>query len=342
MLAPLKRGPNITREGYLSKSRPLPAPTARIDYFLNSPQRKKEQLIFDMPLFLLISASAVIGIVVVVPGQVRGFVSHRTDVTVPLPVVMVGAAIQQSIFAVGLAAAGTALSPRTGLEAPWFAAVSRGEGWGWAEAAAQLPAALLVGGASTVAFLFLYYKVFRPSMTSDDVIQIERMRASMGLAGRILMGGIAEEVMFRWGVMSVMAWLTISVLGMSSGVGMWTAIALAGLLFGVGHLPGVAAAGVKITKPVVFAAISLNGVVALAFGWLFWQHGLLAAIIAHALLHAVWHPLDTPQKERRRRPQSQPGLERTSVITATWTAVPGQRHPDNRVYRNQGSAQSRR
>ena len=39
-------------------------------------------------------------------------------------------------------------------------------------------------------------------------------------------------------------------------------------------------------------AISLNMVVGLAFGWLFWQHGLLAAIVAHALLHAAWYPLE--------------------------------------------------
>lgn len=114
----------------------------------------------------------------------------------------------------------------------------------------------------------------------------------MGLFGRLLMGGIAEEVMFRWGVMSVMAWLTVRVLGMPMGLGMWTAIVVAGLLFGLGHLPGAMAAGVKITRLVVATAIALNMVVALASGWLLWQRGLLAAIVAHALLHAVWHPLE--------------------------------------------------
>ena len=114
----------------------------------------------------------------------------------------------------------------------------------------------------------------------------------MGLLGRILMGGVAEEVMFRWGVMSVLAWLTIGVIGMSEGPGMWVAIVVAGLLFGLSHLPSVVAVGVKLTKPIVGMAVALNMVAALAFGWLFWQYGLLAAIVAHALLHAAWYPFE--------------------------------------------------
>ena len=141
-------------------------------------------------------------------------------------------------------------------------------------------------------FLVLYYRVFRPRMAAEDVAGTEQLRTSMGLLGRMLMGGVAEEVMFRWGVMSVMAWLAVSVVGMPADVGMWAAIVVAGLLFGLGHLPGAMAAGVKITKLIVVTAIVLNTLAALAFGWLFWQYGLLAAIVAHALLHAVWHPLE--------------------------------------------------
>jgi hypothetical protein len=248
--------------------------------------------VFDVPLFVLISASAVVAIAVAVPGQVKGLLARRSDVEAPVRLVMLGAAVQQSLIAVGLAAAGTALAPRAGLHAPWFAAVSRGEGLGWDEAAAQIPAALVVGGLSIVVFLALYYQVFRPRLAAEDLARIEEFRSSMGLLGRILMGGVAEEVMFRWGVMSVMAWLAIGVVGMPAGPGMWVAIVVAGLLFGLGHLPGVMAVGVKLTKPIVGMAVALNMVAALAFGWLFWQYGLLAAIVAHALLHAAWYPFE--------------------------------------------------
>ncbi len=144
---------------------------------------------------------------------------------------------------------------------------------------------------STVAFMLLYYQVFRPRMDAEVVAHTEELRKSIGLVDRLLMGGVAEEVMFRWGVMSVVAWLAISVVGMPVGWGMWVAIVVAGLLFGLAHLPGAAAVGVKITRQLVAMAIVLNMVGALAFGWLFWQYGLLAAMVAHALVHAVWYPL---------------------------------------------------
>lgn len=35
-----------------------------------------------------------------------------------------------------------------------------------------------------------------------------------------------------------------------------------------------------------------NGWVGIAFGWLFWQYGLLAAILSHALIHVLWFPIE--------------------------------------------------
>lgn len=102
---------------------------------------------FDVPQFILISAFAVAALAFAVPGQVKSLMSRRNDIKAPVPLVMVGAVVQQSLFAVGLAAAGSALAPRTGLEAPWFAAVSHGQGSGLDQVAAQLPSALVVGGA---------------------------------------------------------------------------------------------------------------------------------------------------------------------------------------------------
>jgi hypothetical protein len=38
--------------------------------------------------------------------------------------------------------------------------------------------------------------------------------------------------------------------------------------------------------------IVLNLWATLICGWLFWQYGLLAAIIAHMLYHLIWLPFD--------------------------------------------------
>jgi hypothetical protein len=258
---------------------------------------------FDVPLFILLSIVSVAALASAVPGQVKMLMKGRTDIKVPLPLVITGAVVQQGLIVTGLAAIGAALAPKTALEAPWFSAVSHGEGLSLGEAASQLPPALIVGGVSTALCLLLYYLVFRPRLAEEDAARLEEFRTSMGLLGRVLVGGVAEEVMFRWGVMSMLAWLAIAIIGMPEVLGMWVAIVVAGLLFGLGHLPGVAAAGVKVTGLIVITAITLNMVVAVACGWLFWQYGLLAAIVAHALFHAVWHPLERRRmRESRDRP----------------------------------------
>lgn len=114
------------------------------------------------------------------------------------------------------------------------------------------------------------------------------------LAG-LLYGGITEELMLRWGVMAVIAWLLRQVLRLvqrskgpkvpGAGV-MWAAIAIAALLFGLGHLPATAAM-VGLTPFLIVRALLLNGIAALAFGWLFWRFSLEAAIVAHMLFHVM-------------------------------------------------------
>ena len=88
-----------------------------------------------------------------------------------------------------------------------------------------------------------------------------------------------------------LAWAALAI-GVPTVPAMWVAIFIAGLLFGLGHLPGAVAQGATLDRTVVSTAIVLNMIVAIACGWLFWKHGLLAAILAHALIHIVWYPLD--------------------------------------------------
>jgi hypothetical protein len=250
--------------------------------------------VFDVPTFIAISVSAVLAIAFAMPRQIDLMVRLRAADGEALPsrlLLTVGATLQQGLLAVGLAAAGAATAPRVGLSAPWFAAVAHDPSRIAAEAAAQLPQALLVGTVSAAAFLGLYYRVFRPRLTPHQVQRTESLRMELGLAGRVLMGGVAEEVMFRWGVMSVLAW-AIAAMGVGSVPAIWIAIVVSGVLFGLGHLPGAVAVGVPLTRTLVVMAIVLNLLVAVGFGWLFWRSGLLAAIVAHALVHVLWYPID--------------------------------------------------
>ena len=53
-------------------------------------------MIFDVPLFLLISAFAVVAIAFAVPSQVKGLLSRRSDVTAPVPMPSNSAATEEA------------------------------------------------------------------------------------------------------------------------------------------------------------------------------------------------------------------------------------------------------
>lgn len=111
------------------------------------------------------------------------------------------------------------------------------------------------------------------------------------LLPRLLFGGITEEVLLRWGLMSTIVWL----LTRMSGAGgqpapprhLWTGVIATAVLFGVAHLPAVANAVGGLDATLALYIVGANAVAGTLFGWLYWRHGLEAAIIAHATAHLV-------------------------------------------------------
>lgn len=107
---------------------------------------------------------------------------------------------------------------------------------------------------------------------------------------RFLYGGVTEELLLRWGFMSVVAFVLSAAIDRErdapSDRVMWTAILLSAVVFGIGHLP--AAARVFAVTPGVVAYIVVgNAVGGVVFGWLFWRRSLEAAMLSHATVHVV-------------------------------------------------------
>ena len=107
-------------------------------------------------------------------------------------------------------------------------------------------------------------------------------------------GGFYEEIFSRLFLLSLVAWLISRSWRSNSkpltSWAFWLANVIVAVLFGLGHLPSVSLV-MPITPLVVVAALTLNGLAALVFGWLYRQRGLEAAMIAHFtadfLLYAV-------------------------------------------------------
>jgi membrane protease YdiL (CAAX protease family) len=105
-------------------------------------------------------------------------------------------------------------------------------------------------------------------------------------------GGIAEEILLRLCLMTLLVWITFKIKKAKNGspttIGIWAAIIVSSILFGLGHLP-VTSAITAITPIVIIRAIVLNGIGGLIFGWLYWKKGLESAMISHFSADIVLH-----------------------------------------------------
>lgn len=229
-------------------------------------------------IWLLAMSGVVVATLLVVPQFVSGM-----ELKVPLGVLLAASIAQSGLLVAVAVWVGLTLSRQIGLGAPALEAVVSGNS-PLPILRQQLAPAVLIGLATGV-FLVLAY-----SFTPNDLASASK-ELHIPLAVKILYGGITEEVLMRWGLMTALAWVAWRFLQKREGpisrhyvIG---AIVLAAVLFAAGHLPAVASIGVSLNLATVFFILLGNTLPAVAFGILYWRWGLEAAILAHALAHVV-------------------------------------------------------
>lgn len=157
---------------------------------------------------------------------------------------------------------------------------------GWAQAAALG----LVSGALLVALDMALAPWVGPFW--EQFLRSASQPSPRGLLMGVLYGGITEEILMRWGLMSGLAWLIWALTGKHRlGPALLVAAVLTALVFGAAHLPALAAQ-VEVTHAIVARTLVLNGLAALVYAWVFWRYHLEAAMLSHACSHvsmaAVW------------------------------------------------------
>ncbi len=107
-------------------------------------------------------------------------------------------------------------------------------------------------------------------------------------------GGIYEELLTRLFLLSLVAWIANRSWRKTTpdltNAAFWFANILVAILFGLGHLPSTSLF-MPITPLVVTAALLLNGIAGIAFGYLYRRYGLEAAMIAHFTVDFVIYVL---------------------------------------------------
>lgn len=233
-------------------------------------------------LWLWLWFSGMVGAVMVAWTVIPGLLASTQQTVAPM--LAVGASISQSAVLLGLLVwAGVRLSPSLGLGVPLVAA------WLGKRPCRPIlqtiwPAALVAG--SVVAMLLLVF-----AATAPESLRHAATIVTIPIGAKLLYGGITEELLMRYGVMTLLVWLPWRLWQRQQGLPkptlMMSAIFGSAMLFGLGHLPAVVAFGVELTPEVLVYIMLGNVLPGLIFGWLYWRRGLEAAMVAHALAHAL-------------------------------------------------------
>jgi membrane protease YdiL (CAAX protease family) len=147
---------------------------------------------------------------------------------------------------------------------------------------------LLESAATGLGLVFLVLAVDRFAFAGAS---LERIRAIGALpfmrrTGIVLVSSVGEEIFYRLGVSTLVASLTFLALRnrvrRAAGISVWLGILVASVLFGLSH----AGNAPNSAHPIV-RALTLNGPVAIALGWLYWYRGLEASVAAHLVADAA-------------------------------------------------------
>lgn len=200
---------------------------------------------------------------------------------VPLEQLRLLVLLQPAVLVIVAVAVGWRTSRRTGLGLPILdGGVKR----------VTLAGLRTAGGVAIVgAALLVAYGVM-----TTRVVPMEGADAlSISLLARILYGGITEEVLLRWGLMGLIAWLGLRFVRPAAEAGstdrtrvLVVANAIAAVLFALGHFPALAL--VPGATAVHYAlSFGVNVIAGLLFGETFRRHGLEYAMLAHAGTHLL-------------------------------------------------------
>jgi membrane protease YdiL (CAAX protease family) len=143
----------------------------------------------------------------------------------------------------------------------------------------------ILGGVLAGAILCLITLLFYPILPSEFLDLEESLKPT--LAVRFLYGGLTEEILMRFGLMTLIVWLTSKIIKRNNPIVYWIGIIVAALIFALGHFP-VAFQAVENPSSGLLAYILIgNTIGGLIFGWLYWKKGLESAFLAHIFAHVI-------------------------------------------------------
>lgn len=244
-------------------------------------------------LFLVLFLAGLAGVVsfllVDLAALVALFPALAGSAPVSTPVIKLLSVVQPAVLLLVAVTVGLVLAPKVGLSAPVAEAIAARRPVIPALRPQVAPGVL--GGIVGAASVLLSAAVFRPFMAAETAARISEFGKLLPLPTRFLYGGITEELLLRWGLMTLFVWVAWRVFqrgrNQPAPASFVVAILLSAFIFGLGHLPVALMLMGRPTAALVLFVIVANSAFGIVAGYLYWKFGLESAIIAHVLGHVV-------------------------------------------------------
>src|SRR5450759_4687019 len=239
-------------------------------------------------LFFVLWIASIAGMMLVLPYALTLIPSSLWS-RLPRLYVLLPLQVTQGALFLGLfTLAGLFFANRTGLGAPILEAWLDGQDIR-SKVRSRLFPSVLVGVVGTLAIIGLEILVFQPAIRNQSPVSATTLSlwnqpaAWKGLLASFF-GGIDEEIELRLFALSLVAWVGRFIFrkpdGHPSATAFWMANVIAAVLFGLGHLPMISTMA-PLTPIIVLRTLALNGLLGIAFGYLYWTRGLESAMASH-------------------------------------------------------------
>ena len=204
---------------------------------------------------------------------------------IPLYVVQLVSVIQSAVLLLGMVLLGYYFAPKIKLETPIFDAFLNGNPRFEKFNTHLTPA--LIGGIVGGIFIIVFTQIFSGYLPTEFLAAGSNFE--LPWYTRLLYGGITEELLIRWGLMSFFVWgsfrLTQAKGSSPRAYNYLIGILLSAVVFGLGHLPAAFSLTPVVTTSLIVYIIIGNAGFGIIAGYLFWKRGLESAIIAHMVAH---------------------------------------------------------
>jgi hypothetical protein len=232
--------------------------------------------------FLLVDLNSFLEMIPLPEGDERPIVG---------PLLAVASLVQSTILVSVAVIIGMFLARSVGLASPVTEAIAAGHD-PWKPLRGQLVPGVLggiLGGLGIILTAFISRLYLPPAVAEKS----DAFTALLPLITRLLYGGITEELLLRWGFLTLIVWLGWRVLqkGQESPRPIFfvAAIVLSAVVFGLGHLPLAHMLFPNEGVGLTLFVISANSLFGLIAGFLYWKKGLESAILAHMVAHVVMY-----------------------------------------------------